>query len=215
MTNQYSIYILNCQSNVVYANTIENSTVAVNLMEYSKAGYSTPSNNYFYLNSFINNSRQFSLMDLDVPPPVLGQTNDVTGYFNYWSYSSYGNYWSDYTTKYPNTTVIGNTGIGDTPYNIALNNTDYYPLVRPLSIELTLPSISGPPPTQSPSATLIPSSTMQPAPQTPSSTQNPQPTQSTPTPTVPESSWCVIVPLLLSTLSVAVILRHRKTTKPL
>ena len=102
MTNQYSIYILNCQSNVVYANTIENSTVAVNLMEYSKAGYSTPSNNYFYLNSFINNSRQFSLMDLDVPPPVLGQTNDVTGYFNYWSYSSYGNYWSDYTTKYPN-----------------------------------------------------------------------------------------------------------------
>jgi YVTN family beta-propeller protein len=33
------------------------------------------------------------------------------------------------------------------------------------------------------------------------------------TPTVPELSWLVIVPLLLSVLSVAVILRHRKTAK--
>jgi len=34
-----------------------------------------------------------------------------------------------------------------------------------------------------------------------------------PTPTVPEISWLVILPLLLSVFSVAVILRHRKTAK--
>lgn len=36
----------------------------------------------------------------------------------------------------------------------------------------------------------------------------------TPTPSVPELSWLVIVPLLLSLFTVAVIIRHRKTAKP-
>mgnify|MGYP001560406917 CR=1 FL=1 len=35
----------------------------------------------------------------------------------------------------------------------------------------------------------------------------------TPTPTIPESSWLAIIPLLLSVFSVAVIVRHRKTNK--
>jgi hypothetical protein len=35
----------------------------------------------------------------------------------------------------------------------------------------------------------------------------------TPTPSVPELSWLVLVPLLLSALSVAVLLRHRKTNR--
>ena len=38
-------------------------------------------------------------------------------------------------------------------------------------------------------------------------------TSPTPTPTVPEFSWLVTVPLLLSVFSIAVILRHRKTNK--
>jgi hypothetical protein len=45
---------------------------------------------------------------------------------------------------------------------------------------------------------------------TPSLNPTPNPT---PTPTVPELSWLVIVPLLLSLFSVALIVRHRKTTK--
>jgi hypothetical protein len=43
-------------------------------------------------------------------------------------------------------------------------------------------------------------------------TTSPNPTASTsPTPTVPELSWLVIVPLLLSIFAVAVVMRHRKT----
>ena len=40
-------------------------------------------------------------------------------------------------------------------------------------------------------------------------------TSPTPTPTVPELSWLAIVPLLLSLLSVAVVIRHRKQVKKL
>jgi len=41
-----------------------------------------------------------------------------------------GNYWSDYTTKYPNATEIGSSGFGDTPYDIIGGlNKDYLPLV--------------------------------------------------------------------------------------
>lgn len=39
----------------------------------------------------------------------------------------------------------------------------------------------------------------------------PAPSSATPTPTIPELSWLVIVPLLLLVFSVALVVRHRKT----
>ena len=55
----------------------------------------------------------------------------------------------------------------------------------------------------------IPTSSISPSPNpTSSPTQTPSPT-----PTVPELSWLVIVPLLLSVFAVAVVVRHRKTSK--
>jgi hypothetical protein len=47
---------------------------------------------------------------------------------------------------------------------------------------------------------------------TPSPSPSPTPTL-VPTPTVPELSWLLIVPLLLSVFSVALLVRHRKTAK--
>ena len=49
-------------------------------------------------------------------------------------YPSGGNYWSDYTSRYPNATEIGNSGIGNTPYLIWANNIDNYPLMTPFDI---------------------------------------------------------------------------------
>jgi hypothetical protein len=48
---------------------------------------------------------------------------------NFWDNGSLGNYWSDYLTKYPNASEVGNTGIGDTPYVLEEHNVDYNPLV--------------------------------------------------------------------------------------
>jgi hypothetical protein len=54
---------------------------------------------------------------------------------NFWDNGSLGNYWSDYLTKYPNASEVGNTGIGDTPYVIDADNVDHYPLMYPYDIE--------------------------------------------------------------------------------
>jgi hypothetical protein len=53
-----------------------------------------------------------------------------------WDNGSVGNYWSDYLTRYPNASEIGNSGIGNTPYVIDANNIDNYPLVAPFVVPL-------------------------------------------------------------------------------
>lgn len=67
-----------------------------------------------------------------------------------WDNGSVGNYWSNYTIKYPNALEVGNSGIGDMPYFIErayyttkeypnVKNIDYYPLMYPCGApELTM-----------------------------------------------------------------------------
>jgi hypothetical protein len=82
------------------------------------------SNNRFYQNNFFLT---------DIP----GITHD-----NFWDNGAVGNYWSNYSIKYPNASEIGNTGIGDMTHIIerailpGLNdpnakNVDNYPLMYP------------------------------------------------------------------------------------
>jgi hypothetical protein len=97
---------------------------------------------------------------------------------NFWNNGSVGNFWFDYATKYPNATEIGNTGIGNTPYVIDENNTDYFPLIFPTEISTTN---STPSPTPTPTPTATPAPTASPK-ATPSQTPTPTPT-ATPTAT--------------------------------
>jgi len=80
------------------------------------------SNNRFYQNNFF-------LTDI---PDILSD--------NFWDNGSVGNYWSNYSRKYPNASEIDNTGIGDTVYIIEREvypslgdpdaiNVDNYPLM--------------------------------------------------------------------------------------
>ncbi|MCW4002876.1 MAG: right-handed parallel beta-helix repeat-containing protein [Candidatus Bathyarchaeota archaeon] len=64
-------------------------------------------------------------------PPVIEY---VAGSANAWDNGVEGNYWSDYTTRYPNATQAGGTGVGDTPFYINENNIDRYPLMAPVDI---------------------------------------------------------------------------------
>jgi hypothetical protein len=54
---------------------------------------------------------------------------------NFWDNGSVGNYWSNYTIKYPNACEFNNTGVGDTPYVIDQNNIDHYPLMHLYGID--------------------------------------------------------------------------------
>ena len=44
------------------------------------------------------------------------------------------NYWSDYTTRYPDAKEIGDTGIWDTPYSYWENTVDNNPLTKPVTV---------------------------------------------------------------------------------
>jgi hypothetical protein len=90
--------------------------------------FASDSNNYFYLNN----------ITLDSYPSIYSD--------NFWDNGSVGNYWSNYTTKYPHASEIGYTGIGNTPYVVMRSdyatkefpnatNIDYHPLMYPYDIE--------------------------------------------------------------------------------
>jgi parallel beta-helix repeat protein len=79
--------------------------------------YSSSSDyNYIHHNNFINNNAGGV------------QAYDNTG-TNYWDDGSEGNYWSDYTSRYPSANPIGN--VWDTPYVLDGGGgaRDNYPLV--------------------------------------------------------------------------------------
>jgi len=115
------IYLFNSSGNNISGNNINNITAN---NRYGIFLYYS-SRNSVYHNNFANNFGQAY-----VTPP---------DYANAWDegYPSGGNYWSDYSGTdlfsgpYQNET--GTDGIGDTPYVIGVNNTDYYPLGGPWS----------------------------------------------------------------------------------
>jgi parallel beta-helix repeat protein len=78
-----------------------------------------PHGNTFYQNNFKNNNHN--------------AFDNSSSFAEQWNNEELnGNYWSDYQTKYPNASESSKSGIGDTAYYIAPNNTDYYPLLNPL-----------------------------------------------------------------------------------
>jgi len=85
-------------------------------------------NNAVYQNSFVENS-------------VQAQTS---GNKEVWadSLGTHGNYWSDYSTKYPNATQIGLSGIENATYSIDSNNQDNNPLMTAAVSETTVPEMS-------------------------------------------------------------------------
>jgi len=110
--NDYGINLLECSNNIICKNDITNNWVGTD-------PWDSP-NNIYYHNNFINNIHQ------------------ARGYasVNTWDngYPSGGNYWSEYSTIYPDAQELDDSGIWDTPYVIAENNQDNYPLMNPWSL---------------------------------------------------------------------------------
>jgi len=111
---------------IVENNIVENRGWGIELRD-------TQGNNTIYHNNFINNNQM-----------GFGISNPWPCNENVWDDGEKGNYWNDYKTRYPNASEIDNSGIGDTPYFININNTDHYPLMAPYEISLptdTTPSL--------------------------------------------------------------------------
>lgn len=93
--------------NTITGNNIAGSTQGgVNIVDESR--YNT-----VYYNNFIDNL-MLQVFATDMP--------------NFFDDGSFGNYWSDYQTRYPNATQTN--GVWNTPYSIDTNNTDHHPLVN-------------------------------------------------------------------------------------
>ena len=102
ITDNYwdGIYVYSSSFNIIENNNINGNTPGIYFME--------SSDNVVYHNSFVNNTSQI-------------YTSDSV---NMWDNGVEGNYWSDY-----NGTDTNQDGIGDTAYDIDVNNKDNYPLM--------------------------------------------------------------------------------------
>jgi len=115
-SNKYGIRIEESSSNNIINNTIaSNKDYGI----YS-GSYSYSSNNSIYFNNFIgNNNGNVQAYD--------------AGTNNRWNSTNLGNYWSDYTTRYPLATNDGT--VWDTPYAIdgPAGAADNFPAVHPVA----------------------------------------------------------------------------------
>jgi len=106
-----------------YNNTLEDNNYGVNLDVSTYVSI----NMLFYHNRFINNVVQATVPAEDVEGLHVIDWNS--------SYPIGGNYWSNYggtdLYQWPQQTVIGPDGIGDTPYTVYDVSIDHYPLMPP------------------------------------------------------------------------------------
>jgi hypothetical protein len=119
----------------------------------------------------------------------LTSSGNVNAAYNWWG-----------TT---NTQAINQT-VHDSKNDFTVGTVSFVPfLTAPNPEAMPDPNTPIPTPNTSPSPTATPNST-------PTATPITQSTPS-PTPAVPELSWYIVVPLLISVLSIAVLFKHRKT----
>ncbi len=115
--NQLGIKAMVGNHNLIVGNSfVENGGFAIHM--------SDSRNNTIYHNNFINNK---------VVDSIQIFANWYVGY-NAWDNGYEGNYWSDYTSRYPNAAEVDGSGIWDTPFYIKEENMDNYPLVYPWGV---------------------------------------------------------------------------------
>jgi len=147
--NSGGIYLNSSSNDLICANTIcddwggmilswcSNSFFAGNNIVASNIAISTNavSHNTFIMNNFIGNKWPNQFAYEGTTAWVEGIPVDLT---NSWNNGTVGNYWDNFTQRYPNAQQINSTGTWDTPYTISENNTDYHPLVNPVSVDAAL-----------------------------------------------------------------------------
>jgi len=107
--NYYGIRFKGVSYNEIFANKVVECDIGL----YSCCG---SNDNILYYNSLINNTKQAA-----------------DAFSNSWDNGEFGNYWDDYSEKYPNATHFDD--VWDTAYNISDGyNKDNFPLINPYVI---------------------------------------------------------------------------------
>jgi hypothetical protein len=169
-------WISNSSGTIIEANNIT-------LAQQTTTFVSTDNSDFkVYHNNFLNieeNTGGAFLLILSYPEP----TTDKSPYWDN-GYPSGGNYWSDYISRYPNATEIGNSGIGDTTYinSLASSVVDRYPLMTPY--DASKPTVTAQP--------------------TPNQTEN-----VTPTPSIPEISATVAFILTIAVIAMVLLVKSK------
>ena len=102
----HGIRIAGSNGTAVMYNTLKDTNVYI---------FYVGSNNNITRNNFMNSQL---IVYMYLQPPLVDR-----------------NYWSNYTTRYPDAKEIGNTGVWDTPYYVPFSSefTDYHPLTKPIT----------------------------------------------------------------------------------
>ncbi len=121
----------NCNASIVFQNNISHNGVGVSLFNYIVSDYNPAGiYNRVYGNNITDNTK-----NAFVQPPrleygtVYSNGTDIVQ----WDDGAVGNFWGDYQSRYPNAKEVGNSGIGDTHYEIDENNVDRFPRIRAFS----------------------------------------------------------------------------------
>jgi parallel beta-helix repeat protein len=134
------ISLQSCDLSRIIQNNISNCNIGIDIF--------SSNNNTFTKNNFLNNTQQVSEQHSALIWPLTQYYQSLNNNWN-------GNYWSTY-----NGIDANGDGIGDTPYVIFENITDYQPLISPFDITAPIPEIpqgTAPPmPTPTPLATVSP-----------------------------------------------------------
>jgi nitrous oxidase accessory protein NosD len=110
-------------NSLIRENDFWNSTIDI-MLNFDSGSYKFETgNNTFYLNNFRNYSQTLQ---------VLSPSNLT----DHWDNGREGNYWSNYTGADGN-----GDGVGDTPYFLAQNSIDNFPLMQPYSAQSTNPEM--------------------------------------------------------------------------
>jgi parallel beta-helix repeat protein len=125
-----SIYLSNSSGNSISGNNVTADSGSGILLEYLS------NNNTISENNIVNNP----FIGIKIKPDSIGNKIYHNNFINnaihvstsiginVWDDGSKGNYWSDYSLKYPNATEIDDSGVWNTPYTISPSEADNYPL---------------------------------------------------------------------------------------
>lgn len=195
-SDPFGISLHDSNNNYIVENNIVNKTIfqlEPRLLGGAMVDLQDSSNNTIVRNTFKNDTRIVQLLG-NSTQNVFYQNNFMQNQqdllsliypapFNssFWDNGSKGNFWSNY-----NGTDADLDGIGDVPYMIDGNNTDHYPLMLPINFSTALLNPT-PSPTTTSTSTLSPSASI------------------TPSPSIPEFSLGIALPIFMIALLLAAI----------